>query len=302
MKSVRVCVAMAIMGASILGAAPAQAASAQPGKPCSKQGASAKTSRGQPLTCRKQGTRLVWVRQGASGGNVPYMAIPSIIESWGFDLAAYDPATRMAGVMSLAPIPFPADSMMQTPITYYGAPATRPQDRPGFVDPQPTFYLPINTAVRSIITGTVCDVKKLNTGYSDDYSIGVAPTCKPDTANGQGFGVPATWEHEHVMEPAVKVGDKVKAGQVIAKVSYYTTSSWMYSAGIGLFEIGILTGTSDGRAMHLCPALYFAPKMKAALLKQLADAARAYEANTGRTFYSEQTLATGCITDQPSIE
>ena len=191
-------------------------------------------------------------------------AIPSIIENWGFRLAPYDAATQSAGAMSLAPIPFPEGSVIQRPISYFGAGPSRPQDPAGFIDPQMTFILPIGTVVTAIASGRVCWVKKLENDYSDDYSIGIAPACGGNPAAGQGFGTGATWEHEHVMAPRVKVGDRVKAGQPIATVSYYTTQNWLYAAGLGLYEIGILTGSPDGRPMHLCPARYLAPPRRAA--------------------------------------
>jgi hypothetical protein len=52
--------------------------------------------------------------------------------------------------------------------------------------------------------------------------------------------------------------------------------------------------------MHVCPALYLKASVKDTLLSQLATAARAYETNTGKTYYSAATLATGCVTDKPA--
>lgn len=222
-------------------------------------------------------------------------------------MAPYDTATKMAGDMYVGSIPFPTDSVAQSPIQYYGEGPRRPSDPPNFIDPQMTFYVPIHTKVRAIATGEVCWVKKLNTTYSDDYSIGLGisvggqPACQTDPMSGQGSGRVATWEHEHVMLPQVKVGDKVTAGQVIAEASYYTKDNWLYTSNYALYEIGILvTSTSGGPPMHVCPALYLAPKTKDQLLSQLATAARAFEANVGKTFYAEKTLTTGCITEKPS--
>ena len=194
---------------------------------------------------------------------------------------------------------------MQAPIQYYGEGPRRESDPLDYVDPQMTFFVPLGTVVRAIASGTVCAVTKLNTGYSDDYSIGIGvsaggkPACitAPD---GSGFGAVATWEHEHVMEPAVKVGDVVKAGQPIAVASYYKKDNWLYTSGYALYEIGILASSPDGRPMHVCPALYLKASVKDTLLSQLATAARAYETNTGKTYYSPATLATGCVTDKPA--
>ncbi|MDD2858179.1 MAG: M23 family metallopeptidase [Candidatus Nanopelagicales bacterium] len=288
--------ALAIVGSTVL-ASPAGAASVQ-GRPCTKQGAT-RAEAGASLTCtRTSDGRLVWTRQQATTS----AGIPSIIENWGFDLAPYDAATKMAGSMSLAPIAFPQGSFIDRPISYYGAGAMRPQDPPGYLDPQMTFFLPIGTTVKAIASGRVCTVTKLQNGYSDDYSIGIAPACSVNTAGGHGFGTIATWEHEHVMSPRVKVGDTVTAGQPMAVVSYYKQDNWLYAASLGLYEIGILTGSPAGRPMHVCPALYLKPSAKAQMLTQLAAAARAYEANVGKVLYTPNELATGCITTKPSIE
>ncbi|MDP2289279.1 MAG: M23 family metallopeptidase [Actinomycetota bacterium] len=291
--------AIALLGGTLV-LTPASAATMQD-RPCSKPGAT-QTDGDGTLTCQRNSQgRLVWTRQRGSTPAKP-ASIPSIIENWGFDLAPYNPATKMAGAMSLAPIAFPQGSFIEQPISYYGAGSKRPQDPPGFIDPQMTFYLPIGTTVKAIASGRVCTVTKLQNGYSDDYSIGIAPTCSVNTNGSPGFGTIATWEHEHVMSPRVKIGDKVTAGQPIAVVSYYKQDNWLYTSSMGLVEIGILTGSPDGRPMHLCPALYLKPSAKAQMLTQLAAAAKAYEANTGKVLYTPTELATGCITTKPSIE
>lgn len=291
-------VLLALLVVGSLGIASPASAAPGAGRTCAREGATAVVG-GRTLVCqRKADGRLVWTvrRNGSTAA-----AIPSIIENWGFRLGSYDPATQTAGAMSLRPLPFPADSIIQTPITYYGGGPARPQDPADFIDPQMTFILPIGTEVTAIASGRVCSVTKLQTGYSDDYSIGIAPACTKPDPSGRSQGTVVTWEHEHVMEPRVKVGDRVVAGQPIAVVSYYTTSNWLYAAGLGLVEIGILTGGPGGRPMHVCPAQYLKSSAKAAMLASLASAARAYEANTGRTFYAPSTLATGCITSSPSL-
>jgi hypothetical protein len=308
--------ALAAITGLALASAPAQAASLV-GKPCKQVGAKQGDGPGRTIVCTKMTKgknkgKLIWQLQrnpgpgpGPGPGPSPSGDIPAVIESWGVDVAPYDAATRKAGAIYVGSIPFPSGSVMQAPIQYYGEGPRRETDPPGYVDPQMTFFVPLGTVVHAIASGTVCAVTKLNTGYSDDYSIGIGvsvggkPACTtgPD---GKGFGAVATWEHEHVMDPAVKVGDVVKAGQPIAVASYYKKDNWLYTSGYALYEIGILTGSPDGRPMHVCPALYLKASVKDTLLSQLATAARAYETNTGKSYYSPATLTTGCVTDKPA--
>ena len=281
------------------------------GKPCKKAGATYTIKPGWVLVCARNAQgKLVWSKPGGGGGGGggTTSGVPAVIESWGVSAAPYDAATKRAGDLYVGAIPFPTGSVNQSVIQYYGEGPRRPEDPPNFIDPQMTFYVPIHTKVHATVTGEVCWVKKLQVSYSDDYSIGLgvsvngSPACQSDPGSGQTMGTVATWEHEHVMEPLVKVGDKVTAGQVIAEASYYTKDNWLYTSGYALYEIGILmTGNSGGPPQHVCPALYLAPKAKSTLLTQLATAARAFEANTGQQLYDSKTLETGCVTDQPSV-
>jgi hypothetical protein len=315
-RSLLVALLSASLAAFALASVPAQAASLV-GKPCTKLGAKQGDGPGRTIVCTKMTKgknkgKLIWQLQrnpgpgpGPGPGPSPSGDIPAVIESWGVDVAPYDAATRKAGDLYVGSIAFPLGSVMQAPIQYYGEGPRRQSDPPGYIDPQMTFFVPLGTVVRAIASGTVCGVTKLNTGYSDDYSIGIGvsvggrPACRtgPD---GRVTGTVATWEHEHVMEPAVKVGDVVKAGQPIAVASYYKKDNWLYALGYALYEIGILADSPDGRPMHVCPALYLKASVKGTLLSQLATAARAYETNTGKTYYSPATLTTGCITDKPA--
>lgn len=301
-------VSLAATGALL--ATPAQAASLV-GKPCKKVGVTRPDGPGRTLVCTKvtrgpQKGKLIWqLAKPPTPPPTPAGEIPPIIESWGVDVAPYDAASAKAGAIYVGSIPFPPGSVMTAPIQYYGEGPRRPTDPADYVDPQMTFFVPLGTKVHAIVSGVVCAVTKLNTGYSDDYSIGLGvvvdgqPACLPGP-DGRQFGRVATWEHEHVMDPLVKVGDVVKAGQPIAVASYYTKDNWLYTSGFALYEIGILRSAPDGRPMHVCPALYLAPEAKERMLADLATAARAYEVNTGTQHYAPKTLETGCVSEKPS--
>src|SRR3989344_2930710 len=112
-------------------------------------------------------------------------------------------------------------------------------------NPQPTFILPLGTPVRSLVDGIVVAMPTL---WSGDVSIQV-------TKSGQM----ERWiyETEHVINPKVKVGDKVKAGQVIAEVSDFDQG---VPAGYGAVEIGILKGGNPPQ--HVCPFAYLDDSIK----------------------------------------
>jgi biotin carboxyl carrier protein len=132
------------------------------------------------------------------------------------------------------------------PLEDYGRvfPATsaRPVPSP---NPQPTFYAPLGTPVVAVVTGTVTSIPTL---YSNDFSIMVA-------SPGQG----GTWEHEHVINVRVNVGDRVTAGQHIADVSNFecvwgrnnSAGDPLCQSGLGLVELGLLYAGNPPN--HRCP-------------------------------------------------
>jgi biotin carboxyl carrier protein len=170
-----------------------------------------------------------------SSGQVQAEDGVALIKSIGIDLGDYVQIDKLT------------QETQNHPFSPYGetmeASSARPNPQP---NPQPTFILPLGTKVRSLVDGVVSAVPKL---YSDDYSIQVQPK-----------GSKYYYETEHVINPLVKPGDSVKAGQVIAEVS---THDEKYHPGFGLYEIGILVGGSSGRPpSHLCPFKYLDPSIK----------------------------------------
>jgi len=182
-----------------------------------------------------------------------------------------------------------------TPLFDFGLviPATenRPTDK---TNPQPTFYAPLGTPVRAIVSGVVVSTPKL---YSNDSSVMIAA--------GDASGAPI-WEMEHVIKVRVRVGDRVQAGDVIAEVSDYECK-WgrngnpadpLCASGLGLVEIGLLYGGNPPE--HRCP---FDPNLvnatrRAAIFSALDTARARIEAAFGDTTkYDEAGRATPqCIT------
>src|SRR3989338_1339546 len=106
----------------------------------------------------------------------------------------------------------------------YGFMIPASPDNPSKSNPQPTYILPLGTPVRSLVDGIVASMPTL---WSGDISIQVTTDGKLQKWS---------YETEHVINPKVKVGDKVKAGQIIAEVSNFDKGA---SPGYGAVEIGI---------------------------------------------------------------
>lgn len=209
---------------------------------------------------------------------------PLKMKSLGINLANYDPSTGMAGDLKFTKTKF--SSGIQLLFSDYGfiikaAYSSSGQDKS---NPQPTFIAPLGTKVLSLVDGVVFDTPKL---YSDDYSIQVYD------------GKDATWvyETEHVINPLVKKGDKVKAGQVIAEVSDYSAHGY---DGLGLFEIGLLRGGNPPQ--HFCPFNYLDNSIKDETISKLSSLMKSWEEYRGDpTLYPDESTypVLGCLTLNP---
>jgi hypothetical protein len=141
-----------------------------------------------------------------------------------------------------------------------------------------------------MVTGTVCDVPKL---YSNDYSVRVAP---PGMKCMQG-GAYILFEHEHLLNPTVKVGDKVTAGQKLGVVSDYNPH-WK-AKGLGVIETGVFFSKKGStKPWHSCLSSFIDPSKKSAMLATLSSAFAAWETERGdSTFYDEAKMSpVGCYT------
>lgn len=207
---------------------------------------------------------------------------PLLIKHLGVELGDYDPTTGKAGDFK-----FTKDQLSQNRIWMdYGyviaaeQSSTR-QDKP---NPQPAFILPLGTKVHALVDGIVVSVEKL---YSDDYSIMISGSEQS----------PWRYETEHVINPLVKVGDKVTAGQVIAEVSTWDSQ---HNSGLGMVEIGILKGGNP--PAHVCPFAYLDPSIKDSLLQHVSNLYASWESYKGdTTLYDEAAMVSvGCIADEVS--
>ncbi len=119
-----------------------------------------------------------------------------------------------------------------------------------------------------------------------DAASGMAGTMKmagvvPDGTTCDSAGrAPIMFETEHVIDPLVKFGDRVTAGQRIATVSDYDRN-WK-AMGYGLVEIGIAYNLgNDGSPWHACPSRFFAPTAKNAMLNSLTSLMTAWSTEVG---------------------
>lgn len=267
-----VCVAIAV---PLAAATPAQAAPKAGGK-CQRSGITVHVGNAD-LRCMKKGKSLVWVTltrpgggsgsQGSSGASMGLSSsaqIPKVIQNWGLDLAPFDAATGRAGVMQLAGVTPPTfgnptdDNMYSRIVGLYG------EELKGVQEPQMAFMAPLGTPVISMVDGTVCDLPTL---YSNDYSVRIAP--KGTACNGNAASV--LFEHEHLLNPSVRVGDSVKAGQRIGIVSDFNPH-WK-AKGIGIIETGVFFMKNDksGRPWHACLASFLDPAKAGGLTSTLSS-------------------------------
>ena len=290
---------MAALAASAL--APAAGAAPRPGAACSKAGVTVHVGNSD-LRCMKKGAKLVWVRvsgqsggsgsgSGTSNGIASNASIPKAVKNWGLAVDTYSASTGKAGVMQIrgvTPPTFsdPADTAMYRHILgIYG------EDVRGAKEPQMSFIAPLGTPVISMVGGTVCDLPQL---YSNDYSVRVAPTgtsCMPG-------GASILFEHEHLVNPSVKVGDRVKAGQPIGLVSDYNPN-WK-ALGFGTIETGVFFSKNDnsGKPWHACLANYLDPATKASMLAVLTSVENAWiaERNDPSLYSLAAQNPVGCLT------
>jgi biotin carboxyl carrier protein len=200
------------------------------------------------------------------------------IKNLPINIDKYSPATGMAG-----DIKFPTEAFSQgSPDMVFmgygfvvpGANNSQGRDK---ANPQPTFLAPAGTKVHALIDGKVVEIPSL---YSKDFSIIT-----------QGKGSDLVFETEHVMNVKVKVGDQVKAGDVIAEVSTYDARN---TAGLGVVEMGVLqTGNPPA---HLCTFDFLDDSIKASTLQKITQLEGDWETFRGNNSLYGQEPVAGCLT------
>lgn len=201
------------------------------------------------------------------------------IKHIGFNLDYYNPQTNMAGDIRFTKFAWPEGSFGAI-FSEYDRPdvVNTAKGAAGGSNPQPTFLLPLGTKIHALIDGEVVKVPKL---YSGDYSVHM-----------QGEGSDLVFETEHVINVNVKVGDKVKAGDIIAEVSNYNGDRL---DGMGLVELGVLiTGKTPG---HACTFDYLDDSIKTETLKKLRALEDSWESYRGEpnAYQQDKEVIPGCL-------
>ncbi|KKT72199.1 MAG: hypothetical protein UW69_C0100G0010 [Microgenomates group bacterium GW2011_GWA2_44_7] len=155
---------------------------------------------------------------------------PLLLKNIGINLDYYNPKTNRAGDFLFT------KQKLEFNRLFMGYGFFIPDYRGGLgkKNPQPTFVVPLKTPVRSLVDGIVVSIPTL---WSGDYSVQV-------TADGQM----QKWiyETEHLINPTVKVGDRVTAGQidpsikeeVFAKIKAFYKSWEEYQGDTALYNEG----------------------------------------------------------------
>jgi Peptidase family M23 len=207
------------------------------------------------------------------------------LKSIGWHIDNYDPSTNHAGDMVFTHEDHDLSGNFNLIFADFGTQDPRSAGDPTKRNVQPTFILPLGTKVLSLVDGVVADVKDL---YSNDQTIWV-------TSNGKMTSY--IYETEHIVNPVVKKGDHVKAGQAIGQVS---THDSQYHPGFGIVEIGILH-SAGSQAQHICPFHYLDPSVKADIQAKILNIHKAWMNYLGnQNLYDDAHAAEpGCFVDTP---
>lgn len=200
------------------------------------------------------------------------------IKHIGITLGEYDQATQTFGDVVFTKLDVDGgslDSIFQEYGRLGGAGTPGGQRR----NPQPTFVVKPGTKVHALVDGKVVNVPKL---YSNDYSVHVQPE-----------GSDLIFETEHVQNVKVKVGNTVKAGDVVAEASNYDSRNLN---GLSLVEIGVLIPGNPPK--HACTFDYLDDSIKSETLEQITALENAWEKYMGNfnLYQQEAEPVPGCIT------
>ena len=204
-----------------------------------------------------------------------------VVQNIGVIIDYYDSKTNKAGDFVFTKFTYPWGEIFNNKIFFdYGE---SEGEKNGTIErnPQLVYNVPLGTKVHAIGSGIVTAISPV---YSGDVTIFIIHPESPSWI----------YEHEHVINPTVNVGDYVEAGQVIAEVSNY--SEWQRKMNYGVVDIGLFRPTREYPAHH-CPPLYFNESHKADTLAKINALYRSWEAyEKNSSIYDEHNYpVAGCV-------
>jgi len=205
-------------------------------------------------------------------------AMPKI-KNIGINIEPYNPATGKAGDILFKDLGADLDHMV---FQHYGQRIRGNENVPNpGLNVHPEYFLPKGSKIFAVSDGVVSDVSTL---YSSDFSVLVTPDDAPEW----------TLNYEHILNPTVKKGDRVKTGQIIAEVS----TNQMNGNGFGKWALMIFKPLDNG-IQSICPYTLFDESVKAEMQGKLTRLVKDWEAYMGRNIYDEEKwISPGCALEK----
>lgn len=189
------------------------------------------------------------------------------IENIGVAIDFYNAQTNKAGDFVFHTFTYPWNSEIYNTKIFYDFPDVK-------------YIVPLGTKVLAMTNGIITNIKQQETG---DTEIVIT---KPESPLW-------TFGYDHVINLAVKEGDKVVAGQILGEVSNY--SQWLRGDGYGAVEIAIAY-TNTAFIAH-CPFMYLDESVRDDYLNKIKALYKSWEDYTGNaSLYDENNyFMPGCI-------
>jgi Peptidase family M23 len=215
-------------------------------------------------------TLILGCSSDSSGPDVDTQTLP-MIEYLGITIGEYDEATGLAG-----------DITFQGGETFLPFAKLLEGENGPKRSPELAFFVAEGTAVRAPITGVISQIGVI---YSGDNFIALRQ-------DGTDWMVSV----EHVVNPLVRVGDVVQAGQIIATATPEETPF----GTIAFTELAVwLPADSDDELIKMCPYLAFDADLKRSFSSAIFALAQSWEAYWGEDVFQEQDWTQpGCLRDQ----
>jgi murein DD-endopeptidase MepM/ murein hydrolase activator NlpD len=224
-------------------------------------------------------------------------ASPLIIKNWPVKIAAYDSSTQLAGdvYMNKDILVNSHLGLEQIPLSEAGRQRTEKNSGKVFTLPTIDFLTRQGAPLFSVSDGYVVSVDRQVENGRDDYEMHVVPE---KTGTHQWMVI-----YDHFINPSVKVGDTVNAGQQIGGTGpvgsgapyNFIELQVNYNPNIGRQG----SSPSDGR----CPSSSIASGRKQAMSDELNIITSTWESLTGNSSaYNEAAwVAPGCLSEKVQV-